>query len=683
MLRRANHAFFLLLFFSGVARAQDPLGWNSPRARELIERARVRRELPRGDSTLQNYQAKATGYVYFYLDRRETDERTLVKVDQIALDLFWKRPNLTKQRIVGMRNVSRLPNRMYYHLDHFTVVQNGFGDVIRVGDGDEVSDVPHPAAPGADSIYDYRLADSVTLQLGGGQAEVRVYEVQVRPKRVNRSALIGSVFVDRGSADIVRMTFTFTPASYVDHRLDYINISLDNGLFGGHYWLPNEQSVEIRRQIPELDFAAGAVIRGRLRIAQYAFNQTIPDSVFFGRPVTAVSEAERKSYPFPDEIYAGVNTEGLAPPPQMQDLRARAAQLLRAHRLSGLPPLRLYVPNASSVLRHDAAEGWYAGLGLTYVPNPAFRAKITGGYAFGRKQPEASVAVQRIGMTGSVTARAYYNDPRDIGPIAGMPGALNTLTSAFGGSDYANLYFTRGGSLTFSSPAGTGMQFRLTAGAERQISQFGDSVARLPSHELVTTGRAIAIMAEFTKPLVDRGTRAWGGALMFSGIEFEPADVKLRPVAKSDVIGRAMLELQGRMSSTDRRRDLNAQLDAGVNLDKAPAQYHFLIGGRETLPGYKYRQFESDTAFALGRVTYAHTVASPWLRVRLLGYAAYTREAATISCGDCFYERTDGHVRASAGVGLGLLWDVVRLDVVKGAHWQTLFSIRRDFWDML
>ena len=34
-------------------------------------------------------------------------------------------------------------------------------------------------------------------------------------------------------ADIVRMTFTFTPASYVDRRLDYINISLDNGLFAG------------------------------------------------------------------------------------------------------------------------------------------------------------------------------------------------------------------------------------------------------------------------------------------------------------------------------------------------------------------------------------------------------------------------------------------------------------------
>src|SRR5688500_15436936 len=98
-----------ILSMSRPAAAQDPLGWNSPRAHELMQRARARRELPRGDSTLQNYQAKAKGFVYFYLDRREDNERTLVKVDQIALDLFWKRPNLTKQRIVGLRDVGRLP----------------------------------------------------------------------------------------------------------------------------------------------------------------------------------------------------------------------------------------------------------------------------------------------------------------------------------------------------------------------------------------------------------------------------------------------------------------------------------------------------------------------------------------------------------------------------------------------
>src|SRR5687767_14773676 len=146
---RASLFGAVFLIFASSVYAQDPLGWNSQRALELIDRARVRRDLPRGDSTLHNYRAKASGFVYFYLDRQETDERTLVKVDQIALDLFWRAPDRTKQKIVGLRDASRLPNKMYYHLDHLTVVQNGFGDVIKIGDGDEVRDVPHPAAGGA------------------------------------------------------------------------------------------------------------------------------------------------------------------------------------------------------------------------------------------------------------------------------------------------------------------------------------------------------------------------------------------------------------------------------------------------------------------------------------------------------------------------------------------------------
>ena len=41
--------------------------WDSPRALALVAEARRRRERPRGDSGLVNYQSHANGYVYFYL----------------------------------------------------------------------------------------------------------------------------------------------------------------------------------------------------------------------------------------------------------------------------------------------------------------------------------------------------------------------------------------------------------------------------------------------------------------------------------------------------------------------------------------------------------------------------------------------------------------------------------------
>src|SRR5690606_39861704 len=86
-------------------------------------------------------------------------------------------------------------------------------------DLDEVQDVLHPAAYGSDRVYDFRLADSTTIVLPGAPEPVRVYEVQVRPRNPAASGFVGSVFIDRARGDIVRMTFTFTPASYVDRQI--------------------------------------------------------------------------------------------------------------------------------------------------------------------------------------------------------------------------------------------------------------------------------------------------------------------------------------------------------------------------------------------------------------------------------------------------------------------------------
>lgn len=681
-------ATFLFVFlFAADARAQDPLGWNSQRALDLVARARVRRELPRGDSTLQNYTSKANGYVYFYLDRPGSEERTLVRVDQIAIDLFFKRPNLTKQQIVGMRDVNRLPNRMYYHLDHLTVVQNGLGDVIRIGDGDEVRDVPHPAAPGADTVYDYRLADSVTLQMGGDQPVVRVYEIQVRPKRLDRPALIGSIYVDRASADIVRMTFTFTPASYVDKRLDYINISLDNGLFGGRYWLPNEQSVEIRRQIPELDFAAGSVIKGRIHISKYEFNANIPDSIFFGRPVSAASEQERKNYPFPQDIYADLNTEGLAPPPQMEDLRARAAELVKSKRLSGLPPFRLYVPNSSSVLRHNDAEGWYAGAGVAYVRSPSFRINALGGYAFGAERPELSLGVHQYSNDVHFALTGYLDRPRDVGPVPGMPGVLNTFTSGFGDRDYTDTYLTRGLRLDVEESKGN-WRMGVFGLDEWHIDPIPCSPSE-PCYRRPVNGHAIQAGYTFTRETAERGTFNWGlnGELGF--VHFEST----RLGSYNFVRGLFNASLQAVSENT--RTSLTGTVHAGINSTDTPPQYALLVGGRETLPGYDYRSF-SGKHFASMQVELARTIAYPWIRARAIGAAALTPPSRLrgpdIIMPDVLRSNSytlaaassnESRLRASAGAGVGLLWDVIRVDVVKGAHWQTLFSVRHDFWDLL
>ncbi|HEX5521671.1 MAG TPA: hypothetical protein VFX29_08225, partial [Longimicrobiaceae bacterium] len=416
---------FLALIFGFAAllpgarlAAQAPVpasAWDGERALELIQRAQQRRAESHADTGLVSYQADARGYVYFYLDRRDTGQRNLVKTDQLALEVFWRAPDLAKQRIVGWRDEKSLPTNINYHLDHLAVVLENFGDEIRIGDGDEVRDVLHPAAPGAERVYQYRLVDSLTLRLPGAAEPVRVYQLQVRPRDESRPAFVGSVYVERSRGDLVRMDFTFTRAAYVDRYLDHISISLDNGLWKGRFWLPNEQRLELRRQIPELDIPAGSVIRGTMRIGNYRFNEPIPLATFAGAPVSVAPKVEREAFAFEEPLDAELRAEGLGERAELADVRRQARELIAARALNRRAGLRPGVGAASDVFRYNRAEGAVLSLGLSATPQPGVTTRFEGGWAFGAEHPLGAATITgelgplRLGLTG------YANQPRDVG----------------------------------------------------------------------------------------------------------------------------------------------------------------------------------------------------------------------------------------------------------------------------
>jgi hypothetical protein len=643
---------------------------------ELLARARERRAQPSADTALRNYSARASGHIYFYLDdRQDAERRTLVKVDQVALELHWAAPNRTKQKIVGLRDESRLPNRMRYHLDHLTVVQNGFGDIIRLGDGDEVRDVPHPAAPASDTVYDFRLADSLTLNFVG-QPPVRVYEVQVRPRRDDRSALIGSIFIDQASADIVRMTFTFTPASYVDRRLDYINISLDNGLWSGRYWLPNEQFVEIRRQVPELDFVAGAVIKGRLRVYDYRFNQQLPAKFFFGAPIEATSRAERENFAFDESLYSGLDREGLTSPPQIDVLRKQALELIRRKKLSGLPKLRLHIPNASSVSRYNRAEGAYFGAGLSYVPGGSLRYDGTFGYAEGAGHGAASLTMRyKPTAQGHTSLRAFVNDLRDIGWRPGLPGALNTLSSALAGTDYLDPYYASGAALELLTPWRGNWRFLVRGSLEQQRS------ARLEAANALTGNLARRPVRPIENGTLGSLQASLGGPLL-ARERFELRSTVELETGLWD--GRAFFKPSAQLgltyASSTRQTTAALQASAGLVSAEAPDQKLFLLGGYGTIPGYNFRDLTGDS-FWLLEAEASRQILGPWVRLRAT--AAYGGvQRVNILPESWPQSRTQG---TSVGLGVGLIYDIIRLDVVRGGSNSPrfIFTVKPDFLPML
>ena len=106
--------------FGLVPRAANAQTWNDPRSRALVEQATSRRALQIADTALASYKAAAHGYLTFLAQVGEgfTEPPKIVKADELALDVYWQAPNLSKQLIAGRRDTLLLPTDINYHRDH-------------------------------------------------------------------------------------------------------------------------------------------------------------------------------------------------------------------------------------------------------------------------------------------------------------------------------------------------------------------------------------------------------------------------------------------------------------------------------------------------------------------------------------------------------------------------------------
>jgi hypothetical protein len=646
-----------------AAQVPDPEAWDSPRVTELLERARQVRQSATVDPEMRTYQAEARGYVYFFVDRPDSDEHVLVKADQVALDLYWRAPNDAKQRMVGQRDEKVLPTNIRYHLDHLTVVQDDYGDFIRLGDGDEVEQVPHPVGPDSEEVYDFRLVDSLSLAYGDGQ-EVRVYEVQVRPKRFDLPGLIGTIFLDRATAAIVRMNFSFTPTSYVDDYLDYIRISLDNSLWLGRHWLPYRQEVELRREMPVLDFSMGSVIRSRFEIGGYEFNVDIAPTVFQGRGVSALPLSQRRAFLFERGLFDEVDEEGLTVSTKMEEVRTQVREVVEDEVLSGLSPLRLHFDGISDFARYNRAEGVFLGGGITLRPHGDLKVRPAAGYAFGRQQPSGSLSATREGGSVVPTLDAYWDRLGDIGGNPGAEPLVNTISAASGSKDFLDPYFRRGGTLELEFGGATvGLQVEEHGSATDVVSDGQDSEFRpvLRIHE-GTLGK-LEVSTSFG---LWTGARArLGGAVG----RLEDRDLFVADATVDWRLGNRREGVHGRFFAL-----------GGATNPGAPAQSMYLIGGRHTLPGHDYRSFVGN-AYWLARAEGTVPVRPPYVGIRAFGVVGATHLGAVDLPADWALSDSDG-LRGSVGLGLSIGWDTVYFDVahgVRGGGWEAVFSVSEQF----
>src|SRR3954465_13277351 len=259
----------LLVAVAHPAAAQS---WNDPRSREPVERASARRVQQLSDTGLRDFKAIAHGYVTFLAQVGEglAEPPKVVKADELVNEVYWRAPNPRKQVILGRRDPLLLPTDIAYHRDHLGIVQNNFPAIIRLGEGDEVRDVPHPLSTVGLEAYDFAITDSLSFNLPG--RTITTYEVKVRPKNDRQPRIIGAMYIERDDAQVVRMAFNFTHAAFLDKSLDDLFVVIENSLVNARFWLPRQQEIEIRRGGTWLDYPIRGIIRGRWIIGDYAVN---------------------------------------------------------------------------------------------------------------------------------------------------------------------------------------------------------------------------------------------------------------------------------------------------------------------------------------------------------------------------------------------------------------------------
>lgn len=633
--------------------------WNSQAALTLLRRGQEARREQVDLGTLQSYEALTEGHIYFYVDTDE-GEQALIRVDQVAVELFWQAPDRIRQRIVGERSETRLPVRDFrYYLDRLTLVQYGFEDEIQVGQGLDVAGVPHPLAPapGGDPDlypYDIQLGEAVVLRLPGEPEPLAVQELRVRPRDPSRPGFVGSVFLSERDAQIVRMTFSFTPASYVDRRTDWIRVSLDYGLWEGRYWLPNRQELEVRRELPELDLGVGTVIRAVLRVGGYELNVPIPEAILNAPAVTQFPESFREGYAFREGLYDAMERDGVGRVQVDVDprrIREETARLIGNQPPTGLAPFRPHLPAFSSLVRADPYRGLTIGGGASWRPQGTVRVRSRLGVSMQTGRLEGSAIVDGIRYEGfPLVIRANLNESMDRSARPAGPGLLSSAKSLTLGESDRSPWRRTGIDASTTHRLSPETSIRVTAGLARHRAErmawitpplgSGSRIIRRP-------------------PRIAEGTLWELGANLEHTPAFVPLDLpgQLVLTGRGDALvasGGIGVALQGgadwRHRSPDQKEEVKASVLVGLPLGRALPQQFRTLGGPETLPGLPFAD-RVGRRWILGSFEGSREVSSPWVRARGGIDVGWTADGRGQTTG----------IRA----GVGIFYDIVRIETAR------------------
>ena len=701
LLRPSCAAVALLLCHVPTVHAQQ---WNDARVLTLVRQATDRRAQQLADSGLLDYQATAHGYLTFLAQLGEgfREPPKVVKADELALQVYWRAPNLSKQIVVGRRDTTVLPTDIQYHRDHLGIVQNNFPDIIRLGEGDEVADVPHPLSAAGLADYDFALRDSLRISIPG--RVINVYEVSVRPRDDRQPRLIGALFLDRDNGQVVRMAFSFTRVAYLDKQLEDVFIVLENGLVGTRFWLPRHQEVEIRRTATWLDYPVRGIIRGRWEIADYELNTGLTAARFIGPEIVFAPLQVQHSHAWPsarilDSLPPDVRA---ATAEEIRRVQVEARALVREQALRRGRPSALAARGLSDFVRFNRVEGIALGGGLRGQVADGLTAAATARYGTADHRWKGSVALRWENGRGASMEAFASDDAQDESDVAERSTLLNSVAAQEFGSDFTDLFRARrvGAALTIPTAL---LRWTLDAARERHAPLF---VRALPAAgAFLLPAPADSLDLWNARLSMSRPTALWyGGTEMRARLSvaalrvIDSPDVGLTP----GLTWRATADIELERPLGAARvvaRTIGAAIESS---GPVAAQFLAFAGGPVTGPGYDFHSLAGN-ALVSQRLELRVPAPFPSISLGRFGRSPGTVTLAPFATAVALRRadlerpsvppfatlrppvRSSG-VYPSAGLGAFLFFDLLRLDVARGlrdGRWSFYLDVDRAFWSVL
>ena len=699
----ASHlAVFLLALVAQNPPPDSSSPYSSPAVKHLVERAMARRRV--ADSAVLDYRARIHYRLTFGVGRRRWARVPTSAVEEQVADIQWQRPNDLRIDVRGRRSRSRSEDLELSSVwDRPWFVPRSVDDSVRIfSDEFPATGALHPLAAAAPAWYHYTLGEALSVTPGAG-GTLRLFQVQVTPRRKGLALIAGEMWIDSASAEVVRLSFRYVGTGLwvlpegekrsdtasarrinsIANQLVSVDADLEYGLQDRRYWMPFRQVISGRVRIPLVSdlvipfravttFEDFEINTGRPIAFELPLGPDDPDSVEARREARdSLRRRDRaadslRSWDYADR-WPGGRYELHRPPNASLDryrgwldslsLEGDPADLARARDVeSDLARLAESLPDSvtgqrwhgfsyerlTDAFRYDRVQGISLGLGYRVrAPGLAFTNLYgTVRYGFSDERVTGRLSLVRDAPDGRLTVSGY-RDVVSVDPFALAPGFGNSFNALFVAHDNGDYALAHGGSAQYETSLRTGLELTLGARYERQTSV--DRAAESEVNDFLGGTGVFPL-----NPPVDEG-HFGGGFARLSGVG------DLRWHATADVLGGAGTTT-GRLYGDLRygiggSRGLTVRLKSGIATSPTLPQSEFRLGGIGTVRGHDYGERRGQSFWA-AQVDVAPVKGR--LRPVLFVDAGQAGGAESL---------LSGKVLAGAGVGLSMFGGFLRFDL--------------------